>query len=44
MIFYDVAIAFVKESYYRINFLYMSNNEAIKLLRSADLTGKSGTL
>ena len=44
MIFNDVAIAFVKESYYGINFLYMSSNEAIKLLRSADLTGKSGAL
>ena len=33
----DSAIVCVKENVYRIHFWYMSNNEAIYLLRNADL-------
>ena len=42
--FNNVAIVFVKGNYYKIQFWYMSQNEAINLLRNTDLTEKSGTL
>ena len=42
--FNDVATATVKRNGCRINFLYMSQDEAINLLRNAYLTEKSGTL
>ena len=44
MNFNDVPIVTVKENYYEIHFLYMSKDEAINLLRNADLTEKRGTL
>ena len=44
MSFNNVVIVTVKGNYCRIHFLYMSKNEAINLLRNADLTGKSRTL
>ena len=42
--FNNVAIVFVKGNYYKIQFRYMSQNEAINLLRNTDLTEKSGAL
>ena len=43
MSFNNVTIVAIKRNNYRINFLYMSNDEAIYLLRNADLTEKSLT-
>ena len=43
MSFNNAAIVAVKRNNYRIIFLYMSNDEAIYLLRNADLTEKSLT-
>ena len=40
----DVAIISAKENHYIINFLYMIKDEAINLLRNADLAEKSRTL
>ena len=37
-------IVSVKENDYRIHILYMSKDEAINLLKNADLTEKSKTL
>ena len=39
--FNDVAIVTVKGNDYKIHFLYMSKDEAINLLRNADLTEKN---
>ena len=44
MIFNDAAIIFVKENSYWIYFRYLSKNEAITLLRSADWFEKIGAL
>ena len=44
MSFNDVAIVSVKGNYYRIQFWYMSKDEAINILRNPDLTEKNGTL
>ena len=44
MSFKDVVIVTVKGNYCRIHSLYMTKNEAMDLLRNADLTGKSRTL
>ena len=40
MLFNDSEIVSGKESYYTIYYLYMSKNEAINLLRNADLIDK----
>ena len=37
---FNVTIVPVKENCYRIHFWYMSRDEAINLLRNADLTEK----
>ena len=44
MSFNNVAIAYVKEIDYIIHFLYISEDEALNLLRNADLTEKCRTL
>ena len=44
MCFNDVAVVTVKGNDYRIHFLYLIKDEAINLLRNADLTEKSGAL
>ena len=41
---FNVAIVSVKGNGYRIHIWHMSWDEAINLLRNADLTQKSGTL
>ena len=43
MSFNDFAIGTVTGNYYRIHFLYMSKDEAIILLRNANLTEKNAT-
>ena len=40
----DVAILNIKGSYYRCIITLISKNEAINLMKNADLTKKSGTL
>ena len=42
--FNHVAIVFVKGNHYRIHFLYMNKDEAINLLKHADLREKSRIL
>ena len=42
--FNDVAIISVKWIDYRIHFWYISKDEAINVLRSANLTEKSGAI
>ena len=40
----NIAIVHVKESVYRIYFLFMSKREAKKLMTNSDLTDKKGVL
>ena len=40
----DIAIVHVKESVYRICFLYMSKREANKLMTNSNLIDKKGVL
>ena len=42
--FNDVTIVTVKRSDYRVHFLYMSKDEAINLIRNADLTKQNRIL
>ena len=44
MHFNDVAIASIKGSDYRINFWYMSKNDAIVLMTNSNLKDKNGIL
>ena len=44
MIFNNIAIAFVKGSAYRINFWYMSKDDAINIMNSSGLADKKGVL
>ena len=44
MNFNDVAIVYVKRSDYRINFWYMSKDDAINIMKTTDLNEKSGLL
>ena len=44
MNFNDVSVIPVKGNDYRIHFLYMSEDDAVNLLRNADLTKNSRTL
>ena len=44
MSFDNVAIAYVKGNTYRINFWYMSKNDAINIMNGSNLTDKSGVL
>ena len=42
--FNNIAIAYVKGSAYRINFWYMSKNDAINIMNSSILLNKRGVL
>ena len=42
--FNDVAIVSVKESDYRIDFWYMSKDDAKNIMKNSDLNEKSGLL
>ena len=42
--FNDVAIVYVKESAYRIHFLYMSKDDAINIMNNSSLIDKMGVL
>ena len=44
MNFNDVAIVYVKRSDYRINFWYMSKDDAINIMKTSDFNEKSGLL
>ena len=44
MSFNNVAIVYVKGSAYRINFWYMSKNDAINIMNGSNLVDKSGVL
>ena len=44
MNFIDVAIVSVKGSDHRIHFWYMSEDDAINIMKNADLNEKSGLL
>ena len=44
MSFNNVAIAYVKGSAYRINFWYMSKNDAINIMNGSNLIDKKGVL
>ena len=44
MNFNDVANVSVKESDYRINFWYMSKNDARNIMKNSNLNEKSGSL
>ena len=41
---FNVTIASVKESDYRIHFWYKSKNDAINIMKNSNLTEKSGSL
>ena len=40
----DIAIVYVKESDYRIHFLYISKNDAINTMKNSNLNKKSRSL
>ena len=44
MSFNDVAIFSIKGGVYRINFLYMSKDDAISIMHNSNLIDKKGTL
>ena len=44
MSFNNVTIAYVKGSAYRINFWYMSKNDAINIMNGSNLIDKKGVL
>ena len=44
MSFNNVAIVYVKGSAYRINFWYMSKDDAIKIMNNSNLANKMGVL
>ena len=44
MRFNDVAIIYVKGSIYRINFWYMSKDDAISIMNNSNLIDKKGVL
>ena len=44
MSFNDVAVVYVKGSAYRINFWYMSKNDAINIMNGSNLVDKRGVL
>ena len=44
MSFNNIAVVFVKESAYRINFWYMSKDDAINIMNGSNLTDKKGIL
>ena len=44
MSFIDVVIVYVKESAYRIHFLYMTNDDAISIMNNSNVVDKMGVL
>ena len=44
MSFNNVAIVYVKENAYRINFRYMSKDDSINIMNGSNLVDKSGVL
>ena len=42
--FDNIATVYVKENAYRINFWYMSKNDAINIMNGSNLVHKSGVL
>ena len=44
MSFNNIAIVYVKESAYRINFWYMSKDDAINMMNGSILSDKRGVL
>ena len=44
MSFNDVAVVYVKGCAYRINFWYMSKNDAINIMNGSNLVDKRGVL
>ena len=44
MSFNNVGIVYVKENAYRINFWYMSKNDAINIMNGSNLIHKRGVL
>ena len=42
--FDNIAIVYVKRNAYRINFWYMSKNDAINIMNGSNLVDKSGVL
>ena len=44
MSFNNIAIVYVKESAYRINFWYMSKDDAINIMNGSSLVDKMGVL
>ena len=42
MSFNNVAIVYIKESAYRINFWYMSKDDAINIMKNSNLADKIG--
>ena len=42
--FDNIAIVYVKGNAYRINFWYMSKNDAINIMNGSNLVDKSGVL
>ena len=44
MSFNDIAIVYVKESAYRIHFLYLSKDDAIRKMNNSNLVDKKGVL
>ena len=44
MSFNNIAIVYIKESAYRINFWFMSKDDAISIMNGSNLVDKSGVL
>ena len=44
MSFNNISVVYVKESAYRINFCYMSKDDAIKIMNGSNLVDKMGVL
>ena len=44
MNFNDIAVASVKENYYRIHFWYMSKSNAIRIMNNSKLVDEKGVL
>ena len=42
--FIDVVIVYVKESAYRIHFLYMTSDDAISIMNNSNVVDKMGVL
>ena len=44
MSFNNISVVYVKESAYRINFCYVSKDDAIKIMNGSNLVDKMGVL